>query len=172
MRRVGVVLAAAGVAGVLMTGGYLAGVALSHGSTASTSAENAAGRTDDTITGAGRRAAHQDGSGGSARVDAASGRVTAGVITAKDGDRLVLASRDGASVTVHTSASTTVRGSSLADLAVGDLVIVAGTRADDGSITATEILGGPPGVGAPGRNGGQGGGQGGGQTAQADRVTT
>jgi len=61
---------------------------------------------------------------------AESGRVTKGVITATDGVQRVLASRDGASVTVHNPDSTTGRGSCLAELAVGDVVTVAGTRDD------------------------------------------
>lgn len=82
-------------------------------------------------------------------------RMTAGVITSVTDGRLVVRTRDNASVTVVTTAQTVVRGSTattVAALKVGDLVFVQGTRAADGSYTAAQIA-----VGMPPR-GGHGGG--------------
>ena len=152
-RRAGLVAAAVGAAAVLAGGGYLAGVALSEGShsTTLTSAEGTAGgagRSADGVPGVPGAQDGAGGRGGHGGGDFAAGGVTAGVITSAKGETLVLQTRQGQSVTVHAVDSTTVRGASadsIDDLAVGDVVLVAGARADDGSITATQILTGPPG---------------------------
>ncbi len=156
-RRAGLVAAAVGAAAVLAGGGYLAGVALSQGShsTTLTSAEGSTGGSGRAAGGQGVPGVPgaQDGAagrGGHGDGDLAVGGITAGVITSATGDTLVLQTRQGQAVTVHASGSTTVRGASadsIDDLAVGDVILVAGARADDGSITATQILTGPPGGG-------------------------
>lgn len=74
-------------------------------------------------------------------------RMTAGVITSVADGRLVLRARNGASVTVVTTAKTVVRGPSattVSALKVGEVVFVQGARAADGSYTAEQILAGIP----------------------------
>lgn len=69
--------------------------------------------------------------------------VAAGTVTAVKGSTLTLSTRQGATVIVATSKTTTVAGRSggdLSSLAVGQMVLVSGTKNTDGSYQATAIL--------------------------------
>jgi hypothetical protein len=81
--------------------------------------------------------------------------VTSGRVTAIDGSALTLVTFQGLTVKVTTTSSTAVAGASggdLSKLAVGQRVIVSGTRASDGTYSATAIMTaagwGQPGVGS------------------------
>lgn len=96
------------------------------------------------------------------------GRGTQGTITAVDDTGLTVATDDG-DVTVAVDDDTRVLATtdgSLADVAVGDRLIVTGTEADDGTVAATRVAVGDDlaagrrgGSGGPGRDGGAGGGR-------------
>ena len=87
-----------------------------------------------------------------------------GKITALAGDDITIKGRDSTSQTVVYSASTTFRDASgtttAAALKVGQSIAVTGTKASDGTITATSIMIGM-GNGPPGRGGHPSGGPGG-----------
>jgi len=131
---------AAGAAALLGLGGFLAGQALAQGGDRTTLTS-----ADRTLAGSGFGDGDQDGDGGDGggpgdgrfQVDPA--RMTAGVITSVGSGRLVLRTRDGASVTVTVTDDTAVRGvaGTVGDLQVGQVVIVRGERQGDGSYTAT-----------------------------------
>ena len=84
----------------------------------------------------------------------------AGTVTATSASGLTLKARDGSSVVVTVSPTTTYRvagkqSATLADIKVGDIVMASGTKAADGSIAATSVDAftagtGGPGTGAPG----------------------
>jgi hypothetical protein len=88
-----------------------------------------------------------------------------GKITALSGDDITIEGRDATAETVTYSATTTFRGKSgtttAAALKVGESIAVTGTKASDGTITATSIMIGmgnrPPGGGTrpPGGPGGK-----------------
>lgn len=66
-----------------------------------------------------------------------------GSITANDGATLTIDSLDGPAVTIRTTASTQVialAGKTVADLPVGDLVLVQGDKSPDGSVQAVMII--------------------------------
>lgn len=67
-----------------------------------------------------------------------------GTITANDGSTLTLDGIGGSAVTVHTTPQTRIMsltGSKLADMRVGDTVLVQGDRVQNGAMTATVIIG-------------------------------
>jgi hypothetical protein len=104
--------------------------------------------------------APQGGAGqqGNATRPGAFGGLTAGTIQSIDGDTITVKLRDGSTVKVTTSGSTTVtksEKSSVSDLSSGETVIVRGTKAGNGDVSATSIAeGATPGFGArPGANG-------------------
>jgi Cu/Ag efflux protein CusF len=73
------------------------------------------------------------------------GRPSAGVVKTVAGDSFSLTSSDGTILTVTMSSSTTVavlKPSSLGALKVGDQIQTTGTRASDGTITATSVRSG------------------------------
>ena len=100
---------------------------------------------------------------------------SAGVVKEKGSSSLTLTTRDGSTVTIKVSSSTTyqvggVTTPTLADVKVGDVVMAAGSRNADGSLSATVVrshaagmFGGPGGMfgGPGGMFGGPGGGFGG-----------
>ncbi|MEV5648289.1 DUF5666 domain-containing protein [Nocardia sp. NPDC052254] len=68
---------------------------------------------------------------------------TMGTVSSNDGSTIVLQSLLGSTVTVHTDADTQVISSgagAVADLHQGDMVVVQGDKAQDGSITAKIII--------------------------------
>ncbi len=82
----------------------------------------------------------------------------AGTVKEKSANALTLTVRDGSSVVVKVSSSTTyqVRGvtsPTLADVAVGAVVVASGTQNADGSLTATVVRAGGGDVGGPGMRG-------------------
>ncbi|MEO5679077.1 MAG: DUF5666 domain-containing protein [Acidimicrobiales bacterium] len=84
------------------------------------------------------------------------GRGTVGQLTAVDGATLTLTSRDGTAVKVTTSEDTMVTRAvpgTLAEVKVGDNVVVTGTSAAAGSITAARVV--DSGTLAPGSLGGR-----------------
>ncbi len=95
----------------------------------------------------------------------------AGTVAEKGADSITLTQRDGTTVVVKVTSSTTYRvggitSPTLADVKVGDVVTAGGTRDADGSLTATVVqsraageLGGP-GMGGQGRGGPRMGGDG------------
>jgi Domain of unknown function (DUF5666) len=69
--------------------------------------------------------------------------VVVGQVTAINGSTLTIGAPDGTSVKVTTTKTTVVGGAAGGDLSsvrVGQAVVVAGTRADDGTVTATAIM--------------------------------
>ncbi len=69
---------------------------------------------------------------------------TMGTVTANDGGTLTVSSVTGDTITVRTDASTQVialSGSKVSDLAPGELVLIQGDKAPDGSIQAKIIIG-------------------------------
>lgn len=69
---------------------------------------------------------------------------TMGTITANDGGTLTVSSVMGNTITVHTDANTQVialAGTKVSDLATGELVLIQGDKAADGSIQAKVIIG-------------------------------
>lgn len=68
---------------------------------------------------------------------------TMGTITANDGVTLTISSLGGSDVVVHTDSDTQVislSGTAVSDLPEGDLILVQGDKAPDGSITAKVII--------------------------------
>jgi hypothetical protein len=98
---------------------------------------------------------------------------SAGTVTEKGSSSLTLTTRDGSTVVVKVSSTTTfqvagVTAPTLADVKVGDIVMAAGTRNADGSLSATIVrshaagqLGGPGNGFGPGPVHGDGLGRGG-----------
>jgi len=73
--------------------------------------------------------------------------VTGGEVTAKTSSTITVKGRDGKTATIHVDSKTTfrVRGkvaATLADIAVGDIVIATGTNRADGSLNASQVGGG------------------------------
>jgi hypothetical protein len=97
--------------------------------------------------------------------------MSAGTVKEKGSSSLTLTTRDGSTVVVTVSSSTTyqvggITTPTLADIEVGDIVMAAGTRNADGSLSATIVrshaagqFGGPGGM--PGPMHGDGFGRGG-----------
>jgi hypothetical protein len=156
------VVGAAGAAALLGLGGFLAGQALAGRGdriTLTSADRSLAGQEPAQGQGQGQGRGSQAGGRGFGDQDGDSGgdhdgdgriqfdpvRMTAGVITSTGSDRLVLRTRDGASVTVAVTGRTTVRGvaDTVGELQVGHVVIVRGERQDDGSYMASELLVGP-----------------------------
>jgi len=78
---------------------------------------------------------------------------TVGTVSAIDGDSFTVTLDDGSTVTVITTADTSVTTTdeaTVADLAEGDTVRVAGEPDDDGNVTATSVNEGDIGFGGPG----------------------
>jgi hypothetical protein len=71
----------------------------------------------------------------------------AGEVTAKGANTLTIKGRDGKTITIHVSSTTTFFGkgkakaATLADIVVGDRVGVSGTKRADGSIDAVGVIG-------------------------------
>ena len=145
----------------MVLGGVVVGAALFAGGLlvgpATSSEETVAGGTPGAV-GAGR----PDGSlpaAGDARAGGFGG-MTAGEITAIDGDTLTVTAEDGTVTTVTTTDDTTVTVSDEAAvdaLAVGDTVSVLGETGDDDSVAATAITEGSGGFGGMGGGGMPGG---------------
>jgi len=201
-RRGVLAVGAAGAAALLGLGGFLAGQALAQGGdrTTLTSADRTLpgqghGQSLGPSQGPGQEQRRQagppaggsgfgdgdqegdggDGGGpGDGRFQVDPARMTAGVITSVDSGRLVLRTRDGASVTVTVTDGTAVRGvaGTVGDLQVGQVVIVRGERQGDGSYTASELLAGPrhDGTGSGGDDGGVGGVPGADQNDDSARI--
>ena len=95
--------------------------------------------------------------------------MAAGTVKEKGTSSLTLTTRDGSTVVVKVSSSTTyevagITSPTLADVKVGDVVMARGTKGSDGSLTATSIrshaagdFGGPDMGGGRGGHGGRGG---------------
>ena len=88
----------------------------------------------------------------------------AGTVKEKGTSSLTLTTRDGSTVTVKVTSSTTyqvagITTPTLADIKVGDVVMASGTKNADGSLSATAVLAraagdfGGPGMGGPGMGG-------------------
>jgi len=173
-----VVLTLGGLAAaVLLVGaGFLAGTAVHHGdSTSLTSAGAASGQgPGGQVPGQGGQAGpggrafgdpDGDGDAGPGQGSSAARDVVVGRVSAVDGTTLTVATTDGGTAKVTTTSSTVVGGTAggdLSALAVGQIVFVAGTTADDGSISATAIMTrrgrfGPGARGQQGQQGQQGG---------------
>jgi hypothetical protein len=94
---------------------------------------------------------------------------TSGTVKEKTASSITLTKRDGSTVVVKVTSTTTysvqgVDSATLADIAVGNVVMAAGTTNADGSLTATTVraraagsFGGPDGDGGWGRGWGRGG---------------
>lgn len=77
---------------------------------------------------------------GSATGSGASGAATTGTVKLVDGDTVYVATEDGKVVKVTVVAATSVsKPATLADLSVGSTVVVTGTTASDGTVTATTV---------------------------------
>ncbi len=140
-RRPGMVAVAAVGAGALVVVGFAAGRVLDGGTTRTspTAQQVPAGQG---LTDGGGPAG--DGRAGGDGLDDST--MTVGRVTAVDGSTVTLAGRDG-STTVTTSSATSVDGTTggdLSTLSTGDVVLVRGTRDDDGTWTATAIGTAPP----------------------------
>jgi hypothetical protein len=101
------------------------------------------------------------GTGGAAGAGA---NATRGTLTDIQGSTIYLTDANGNLVKVTVTPSTTVSRSakgSLGQLTIGDTVIVLGSKAADGSISATSVIASAPGVTATGGFRGLGGGGGG-----------
>jgi hypothetical protein len=133
-----IVLGGAGVAVLLVGAGFLAGL-------------NARGGDDTSLLAVSARQAssrgYGDGDADGGRHDGSRGfsnaNLTVGRITAVQDTSLTLATVGGGTVTVTTTSSTTVSGvagGKLSTLKTGQIVLVTGTRKDDGSIVATAIV--------------------------------
>lgn len=80
-----------------------------------------------------------------------------GEVTAKTSSTITVKGRDGKTQTIHVSSATTykVRGkdvATLADIAVGDLLLATGTTRSDGSLDASQVLAGTFKLGKPGKH--------------------
>ena len=91
-----------------------------------------------------------------------------GTVKEKGASSLTLTIRDGSTVVVNVSSTTTyevdgITSPTLADVKVGDVVMASGTKNADGSLSATTVRShaagnfGGPGMGWPGMGGGRGG---------------
>ena len=164
-----IVLGGAGAALLLVGAGFLAGLSARSGDDTSLVAASGAPSARQAPGGG-----YGDADGGGGWQDGprgfANANLTVGRITAVQGASLTLATFGGTTVTVTTTSTTTVggvAGGKLSTLKTGQIVLVAGTRKDDGSIAATAIMtrtggadgrpggrsqgdgsGGPPGVGS------------------------
>ncbi len=89
--------------------------------------------------------------------------MAAGTVKEKGTSSLTLTTRDGSTVVVKVSASTTyevagITSPTLADVKVGDVVMARGTKSTDGSLSATSVRSHAAGdFGGPGMGGGRGG---------------
>ena len=89
--------------------------------------------------------------------------MAAGTVKEKGTSSLTLTTRDGSTVVVKVSSSTTyevagITSPTLADVKVGDVVMARGTKGSDGSLAATSIRSHAAGdFGGPGMGGGRGG---------------
>ena len=75
-----------------------------------------------------------------------------GTVTSVGADSITLTRRDGTTVTIHVGSSTTIRvagigSAKLSDVKTGMGVVVEGAQRTDGSIDATAIGAGGPGMG-------------------------
>jgi hypothetical protein len=73
--------------------------------------------------------------------------VAGGVVTAKTSSTITVKGRDGKASTIHVDSKTTYHvfgkdAATLADIAVGDVVIASGSQRSDGSLDATQVGGG------------------------------
>ena len=73
--------------------------------------------------------------------------VAGGVVTAKTSSTITVKGRDDKSTTIHVDSKTTYKvfgkdAATLADIAVGDVVIASGSPRSDGSLDATQVGGG------------------------------
>jgi hypothetical protein len=90
---------------------------------------------------------------------------TAGTVTAVGGSTITLKTMDGSAATIVLTSSTTYRvagkdSATLADIKVGDMVMATGSKAADGTLTATSVNAFTPGTNGPGKgwdDGGNGG---------------
>jgi hypothetical protein len=129
-----------GVLALLLAGviGFIVGVQVEKGRKPSTVATGTAASTSTTPTTTGKKAAK----GKAARPAAGTGRSTAGLVGATNGNGFTITLPDGSTVNVVVSGSTrivkTVPGS-LADVTTGTRVVVVGPRGQNGDITASMV---------------------------------
>jgi len=146
---------------LIAAGGIWGGAALQRSQGTTPAASSAASAFASLFAGRG-------GAGGGATPGGAGavGAATTGTVTEVTGSTLYVTDSSGNLVKVTVTPSSTVTRnakSSLGTLQVGDTVVVAGTKASNGSVTATSVsatgagvtspfggLGGRPGTGAPG----------------------
>ena len=157
-RRPSVTMVLGGVVAgaALFAGGLLVGHATWSEDTVAggTSGAVGTGRPDGSVPADGFAPAEGDARAGGF------GGMTAGEITALDGDTLTVTAADGTVTTVTTTDDTTVTVSDEAEvdaLAVGDTVTVAGETGEDDSVAATAITEGSGGFGGMGGGGMPGG---------------
>jgi len=85
------------------------------------------------------------GSGSGAAPIPPFGQVIAGAVTGVDGNSFAIRTLRGETISVHTSDATIVRLASagaVSGLKPGEIVFISGSRASDGSILASRVLGG------------------------------
>jgi hypothetical protein len=152
---------------LVLAGGFWGGaVAEKHHSGSSSSASSALGALASRLaaarsgtgstTGSGAGAGGFTGAGGFGGASSA----TSGIVTGVQGDILYVTDSTGALVKVVVSSSvpvTRTAKSSLAGLQTGDTVVVQGTKASNGEVTATSLRATAQGVTAAGGSGGGGG---------------
>jgi hypothetical protein len=167
-RRLVLGLGGAAATVLLIGAGFLAGQSFHRGDdtglVSSSGARQAPGSHGPQNGPAGRSAGDSDGDGygrldGQGSNGSTSRGIVGGRVTAVSGSGLTLAGADGTSVKVTTTSSTVVAGvtgGNLSSISVGQVVLVRGTQATDGSVTATVIMMGP---GSAGEHGGRGSGQ-------------
>lgn len=81
-----------------------------------------------------------------------------GMVTAVAGSTITVTQRDGTAATITVTSATTYEvngttGKALTDVTVGMVVMAEGTKASDGSLTATTVRAGTPGAFGPGGHG-------------------
>jgi hypothetical protein len=150
------VLTAILVLAVVATAGFYAGVRVQKSHNTTVAAGPTAARTGAAATGTattartGTGAAASGGAAGGAAGGGAAGRGrTVGLVTAVEGTSLLITDSTGNTVKVSTTPASQISKTSagtLADIHPGDVVVIAGTKAADGSTAATSIsLGGATG---------------------------
>lgn len=156
-----VAAAAVGLLVVGVAGGF--GLARATDSSPTTTAASTTQLGSGTAPGGTGTAPGGTGTQGGTGTGGQRGGSTIGTISAVDGASFTVQTPAGQDVTIVTDASTQVEaagGTTVDVLAVGDVVMVRGTRATDGSVTATLVVQGrlSGGSGAPGTTqGGTGG---------------
>jgi hypothetical protein len=141
---VGVLAVAAFIGGVLVQKNHDAGLASASGTRARAAGAFPAGGFPAGGFGAGTGAGAGAGAGGPTAA-AAAPPVVVGTVAAVKGSDLTVKNFAGATVVVHVPAGTPVTLPGLIPLAPGMTVSVTGTKAADGSVTATAVVARKPG---------------------------